>query len=98
MIRTFIDPKTGDKCMVDSETAFGPVFGVNEDPMEFIEWFNREHAGMRPQKCNDILLGSLIDDWRQEIQNDNEAKAERVYSDTEATTLDEQCEKARKLK
>lgn len=87
--------RTGDKVMVDTnaERAFGPVFGSDEDPMEFAEWL-KESCGYK-DVCDCGFLKKYVAEWRQEVENANEGGDNIDY---DATTLDEQCDKARKLK
>lgn len=47
-------------------TAFGPVFGRDEDPDEFLEWLPQDARSYNGQE-----LWSLVGDWRE--QRDNEA-------------------------
>ena len=103
-IKILTDGKTFESVMYDESTeiAFGPVFGTDEDPAEFMEWFK----GLPPFTQKVGILGliardlsELVDRWRtQTEENENEARSERYYSDTARTTLLEQMEKARKLK
>jgi len=89
--------RTGDQVMVDSnsEIAFGPTFGEDEDPQEFLDWLGAVDARNLASK----RLSECVDTWRQEAkENEDEARAESYYSDTESTTLDEVCEKAKMLK
>jgi len=67
---TIFKSHTGDQVMVDSnaEIAFGPVFGSDEDPQEFIGWLKHYHEWLYPEKCNGALLAGLVDDWRKEVE------------------------------
>lgn len=48
-----------------TETAFGPVFGRDEDPNDFLEWLEKD-----ARLYTDKELWSLVGDWRD--QRDNE--------------------------
>jgi len=103
-IKIFVDKDTFQSVMYDDikEYAFGPVFGTDEDPQDFLEWYDEEvPEGFTPdvRKLHPSTLSKLVDNWRKEVEeNENEARAERVYSDTTATTLNEQMENSRKVK
>ncbi len=64
---------------------------------------NRQLEDMVIEDLQDCrATGASWDELRKLIdtleENENEARAERLYSDTAATTLDEVCEKAKALK
>jgi len=101
-IKIFVDNTTLQSVMYDDveEYAFGPVFGSDEDPAYFLEWAEAEM--IFPQyditKLKPHVLSDLVDKWRKEVkENSNEERAERYYSDTEATTLTEICDNARRI-
>ncbi len=58
-------------------------------------WTSRELQESRAAGASWDELRKLIDTLEE---NENEARAERFYGDTAATTLDEVCEKAKTLK
>ena len=86
---------SGLYCNTD-EVAFGPVFGEDEEPQDFLDWLTgRGFTDAR--RLEDLSIHA--DRWREEVkENENEARAERVNTDTAATTLAEVQEKAKKLK
>lgn len=99
-IKVFTDI-TGQSVMYDSnsEIAFGPVFGEDEDPADFLEWLKSCNLWGDPAATEKDELSRLIDKWRKEVkENEDEAANERAMNDTEATTLDEVCYKAKMLK
>jgi len=106
MIKIFVDKDTKQSVMIDDvkEYAFGPVFGTDEDPQDFLDWCENSKEWGQWLNVKNIryheekTLVFLVDKWRKEEETENEARAERVYSDTAATTLSEQMENARKLK
>ena len=62
---------TGDQVMVDSnaEIAFGPVFGEDEDPENFLLWL--QNHGYRYFYMKDIdnnIMGRLVSGWRKEAK------------------------------
>ena len=65
-----------------SEMAFGPVFGEDENPMEFLDWCNEElgHPDIR-RLSTDVLLES-VDKWRVQVEeNEAEASGERHFTE-----------------
>ena len=101
MIKILKGPEGSAMYDEETEIFFGPLFALDEDPDDFIEWLKnspREYPNVSVLRNQSFILNAYIDEWRTELENDNEAKAERYFSDTEATTLDEQMEKARKMK
>ena len=104
MIKVWVDIELGISGLYDdqAEYAFGPVFGSDEEPDEFLEWMEPRLVALGLRWVCDLdldRLSSLVDRWRLEIKdNDNEALGERVCRDTEATTLSEQKQKAKELK
>jgi len=99
-IGIFTDGKTSQSVMYCniSEIAFGPVFGEDENPQDFLDWAHRlGYPDVRTAASE--VLGNLVDTWRararmraarKEVEeNENEACAERYYSDTAAETQDE---------
>ena len=91
----------GESLMYEDSTeiGFGPLFGDDEDPQDFIDWAKEEEGWYHLNRISDVAVGVLFDCWRKMVkENEEEARAERVMSDTEATTLDEQCAKAKGLK
>jgi len=98
-IETFID-RTGQSVMVSEGTAFGPVFSEDEDPQKFINWaFVMGQSKEIIRTADPDALEALVGKWRKEEEfNENEARGEKYYSDTEATTLPEIMEKSKGLK
>jgi len=103
-IKIWVDEETKQSGMYDDvkEYAFGPVFGTDEDPQDFLDWYDEEVPEGFVQdvrKLRPITLSKLVDHWRKEEENENEARAEIILSDpSAATTLTEQIENAKKLK
>jgi len=98
-IKILTDKKTKQSVMIDNvkKYAFGPVFEIDEDPQDFIDWFFIKD-GIDLRVLSSDALVHFVDEWRKVEENENEARAERVYNDTATTTLNEQMENARKLK
>ena len=69
------DKDTNQSVMIcnTSEMAFGPVFGENENPLDFIGWC--EEDGYREiRSLSSEHLSNLVDRWRKEVF-DNESEA-----------------------
>ena len=66
---TIFRSHTGDQVMVDTnaEIAFGPVFGSDEDPQDFLDWLlemDRKHISL----LTDEYISSLLEVWRKETK------------------------------
>ena len=91
-IQILTDRETGNSCMYcnTTEWAFGPVFGEEEDPIEFLEWYNDDQKeSMTPPvdvRClTDKVLEGLVDRWRVIVkENEAEAAGERHFTEPEA--------------
>lgn len=67
-----------------SEMAFGPVFGEDEDPWEFLNWLNTEESLLQHDvtKLMPHVLSSFVDDWRKQVEeNEAEAAGERHFTE-----------------
>jgi len=67
-------------CNID-EIAFGPVFGEDEDPLEFLDWCNEGVGYQDVRRLSlDVLLES-VEKWRKEAkENEAEASGERHFN------------------
>ena len=80
-IEILIDKDTNQSVMIcnTSEMAFGPVFGEDEDPLEFIEWLEKR-GFTDARKLDDLSL--QVDKWRKEVkENEAEASGERHFTE-----------------
>ena len=73
-IKILTDGDTNQSVLIDDveEMAFGPVFGEDEDPLEFLDWLNPSIL-KDARRLQDKLSG-LVDQWRKEVL-DNESEA-----------------------
>ena len=69
-IKILTDGDTNQSVMYDDieEYAFGPVFGEDENPMEFIDWCE-EDGYMEIRSLSSEHISNLVDRWR--INNNN---------------------------
>jgi len=79
--------RTGQSVMYDSnsEIAFGPVFGSDETPQDFLDWLNVK--GIRPNFFypQQVVLVCYVDTWREEVkESEAEAAGERAMNEPEA--------------
>jgi len=67
-------------CNTD-EVAFGPVFGADEDPAEFLEWLGHEtDKDARSVERNPLC--DFVVRWRNEVEeNEAEASGERHFTE-----------------
>ena len=61
----------GQKAMYETSTEifFGPLFGVDEDPQDFLDWL--QNHGYRYYYMKDIdnnIMGRLVTGWRKEVK------------------------------
>jgi len=70
-------------CNTDN-IAFGPVFGEDEDPQDFLDWAHRlGYPDVRTAAQE--VLGGLVDNWRKQVEeNENEAAGMRTLTEPEA--------------
>ncbi len=68
-IKIFTD-RTGQSVMYDSnsEIAFGPIFGEDEDPADFIEWLEDNRFEANPRRFKETELVWVVDKWRRDCK------------------------------
>jgi len=74
-----------------SDIAFGPVFGEDEDPQEFLDWIDDKkmiQMGAKGIESLDVrgisgeYLSTLVDNWRKQVEeNGAEASGERHFTE-----------------
>lgn len=65
-----------------SEIAFGPVFGEDEDPQDFLDWLadSQGYTNPRRLKVNDLV--DWVDKWRKQVEeNEAEASGEKHFTE-----------------
>jgi len=76
-------------CNTD-EIAFGPVFGAEEDPQDFLDWYEDSTKASRyidVRRLTATYLTHLVDEWRKEVEeNENEEKGMRTLAEPGAWT------------
>lgn len=74
-IKIFTD-RSGQSVMYESnsEIAFGPIFGEDEDPADFIEWLEDNSFETNPRRFKDTELVWVVDKWRKEIKQQEKPK------------------------
>ena len=66
-----------------SEMAFGPVFGEDENPLEFLDWWKENYPDY-PDVPNESpsVLSAMVDKWRKIVEeNEAEASGERHFTE-----------------
>ncbi len=61
----------GQKAMYDEETEifFGPLFGVGENPREFIDWLkNKDEILVDARDMHPRNISRFVDRWRTEVK------------------------------
>lgn len=68
-----------------SEIAFGPVFGEDEDPQDFLDWVETELTILSKDEIHQIksyVLSKFVDQWRKQVEeNEAEASGERYFTE-----------------
>ena len=83
-IEILTDKDTNQSVMIcnTSEMAFGPVFGEDEDPLEFMDWCKESAFCPDFRRVSDDTLSGLVDTWRKEVEeNEAEASGERHFTE-----------------
>ncbi len=86
-IKILTDKDTFNSVMFDeaTEIAFGPVFGEDEDPRDFLSWVNGSVTNISEydvQRMRPHVLSILVDDWRKQVkENEAEAAGERCATE-----------------
>jgi len=87
-IKIITDKNTVQSVMYDEATkiAFGPVFGADEHPQDFLEWFAfQAYEESNVQMLFPGTLSRFVDKWRTEVkENEVEAAGERAMNEPEA--------------
>ncbi len=60
----------GQKAMYDEETEifFGPLFGTDENPQDFLDWLKSCNLWGDPAATEKDELSRLVDEWRKEVK------------------------------
>ena len=82
--------------------AFGPVFGEEEDPQDFLDWYDKNYCktdNIGVRMLSDQNLLGFVERWRKETsENEAEEASVRYFNDTEATSYTETLEKSKRVK